>query len=100
MPETRVVADEDFAWAERVSIRAAGRRVGDPLAGRRLHQLADHSYEPRTKAPTEQGSVSLDLGPIGRFDGGLFDNGPDTPSASSTYITTIPTTKMSASSEN
>ena len=25
MPETRLVADEDFAWAERVSIRAAGR---------------------------------------------------------------------------
>ena len=28
MPETHLVADEDFAWAERVSIRAAGRRVG------------------------------------------------------------------------
>ena len=42
MPETRLVADEDFAWAECVSIRAAGRRVGDPLPGLRLYQLAQH----------------------------------------------------------
>ena len=27
MPETRLVADEDFAWAERVPVRAAGRWV-------------------------------------------------------------------------
>jgi hypothetical protein len=45
MPETRLVADEDFAWAERVSIRTSRRRVGDPLPARGLYQLAQHDYE-------------------------------------------------------
>jgi hypothetical protein len=42
MPKSSLVADEDFAWAERVSIRVAGRRVGDPLPGRGLYQFSKH----------------------------------------------------------
>ena len=33
-------SDEDLIRAEGVTVRASGRRVGDPLPGRRLHQLA------------------------------------------------------------
>jgi hypothetical protein len=43
MPEARLVTDEDLIRAEVVAVRAAGRRVGDPLPGRGLHQLAQHS---------------------------------------------------------
>jgi hypothetical protein len=64
------------AGAEHVSVRAARRRVDDPLPGRRLHKLAQHDYKPKdrrlnplstgtrdwsrlrstTKSPTEVGS--------------------------------------------
>ena len=60
MPETRLVADEDFAWAECVSIRAAGRRVGDPLPGLRLYQLAQHDQQPR--CPVWPGSTANNTG--------------------------------------
>ena len=38
--EARDVSDEDLVRAERVAIGASRRRMGDPLPGRRLHQLA------------------------------------------------------------
>jgi hypothetical protein len=38
--EAGLMPDEDLPGAERVAVRAAARRVGDPLPGRRLHQLA------------------------------------------------------------
>jgi hypothetical protein len=41
---------EHFAGAEGVSVGAADRRVGDPLPGRGLYQLAQHvsSLRPTT----------------------------------------------------
>ena len=42
MPEARLVNDEDLTGAEGVPARATGRRVGDPLPGGGLHQLAQH----------------------------------------------------------
>jgi hypothetical protein len=39
------VADQDLASAELVAVRAAHRRVSDPLPGRSLHELAQHSYQ-------------------------------------------------------
>ena len=59
MTETRLMADEDLAGAERVTVRASGRRVGDPLPGRRLHQLAQHDYKPTTEHP----DAAAGLGP-------------------------------------
>ena len=59
-PEAGLVADEDFAWAECVSIRAAGRRVGDPLPGLRLYQLAQHDQQPRY--PVWPGSTANNTG--------------------------------------
>ena len=40
------MTDEDFAGAEWVPVWAAGRRVGDPLPGRGLYQLAQHDCKP------------------------------------------------------
>jgi hypothetical protein len=33
-----------------VAVRAAGRRVDDPLPGRRLHEFAQHNEKPRTNS--------------------------------------------------
>ena len=45
VPEASVMAYWDFTGAEGVTIGAAGRRAGHPLAVRRLHQVAQHSTE-------------------------------------------------------
>ena len=37
------VPNEDLVRASGMSVRASGRRVGDPLPGRGLHELAQHS---------------------------------------------------------
>jgi hypothetical protein len=47
--EAGLVADEDLAGAQDVAVRASGRRVGDPLAGRGLHQLACTVWELTTR---------------------------------------------------
>ena len=39
------VADEDLVRAERMPVRAAARRSGDPFAVSRLNQVAQHSTE-------------------------------------------------------
>jgi hypothetical protein len=38
--EARLMTDEYFVGAEGVPVRASRWRAGDPLPGRRLHQLA------------------------------------------------------------
>ena len=45
VPEAGLITDEHLAGAELVTVRATRRQVGDPLPGRRLHQLAQHDYE-------------------------------------------------------
>ena len=50
-PEARLMADEDLAGAERMSVRATRRRVGDPLPGRGLYQLAQHDEKPSADWP-------------------------------------------------
>jgi hypothetical protein len=40
------VADEDLIRSELVPVRAACRRMGDPIPGRRLYQLAQHNGQP------------------------------------------------------
>ena len=45
MAEAGDVPDEDLVRAERVPVRAAARRSGDPFAVSRLNQLAQHSTE-------------------------------------------------------
>ena len=44
------MTDDDRAGAELVAVRATRRRVGDPLPGRGLHQLAQHNYKPMPRA--------------------------------------------------
>jgi hypothetical protein len=39
------VANEDLIRPEGVPVRASRRRVGDPLPGRGLHQLAKHGFQ-------------------------------------------------------
>jgi hypothetical protein len=39
------MTDEHPAGAERVAVPTLAGRVGDPLPGRGLHQLAQHPYE-------------------------------------------------------
>jgi hypothetical protein len=39
------MANEDLIRAEWVPVRAAARWTGDPLAVRRLHQLAQHIHK-------------------------------------------------------
>ena len=46
VPEAGLVADQHFAGSEFVAGGAARRRVGDPLPGRGLHQLAQRDYPP------------------------------------------------------
>jgi hypothetical protein len=43
--EASLIADEDLAGAESVAVGAAAGRVGDPLPGRSLHQLAKHNWD-------------------------------------------------------
>ena len=43
--EASNVADEDLVRAERMPVRAAARRSGDPFAVSRLNQVAQHSTE-------------------------------------------------------
>ena len=50
-PEARLMADEDLAGSEAVSVRATRRRVGDPLPGRGLYQLAQHDEKPSADWP-------------------------------------------------
>jgi len=45
------VADEYLIRAERVPVRAPGRRAGDPLPGRGLYQLAQHDEKPSADWP-------------------------------------------------
>ena len=42
--ETGDVTHEDLIRAERVSVGAAARGTGDPLAVRGLHKVTDHDY--------------------------------------------------------
>ena len=49
VPETGLMTDEDLAGAEGVPVGASCRRVGDPLPGRRLYQLAQHGLELTTR---------------------------------------------------
>jgi hypothetical protein len=44
--EARDVADEDLIRAEWMTVGAARRRVGDPLPGRGVNQLAQHGMKP------------------------------------------------------
>jgi len=46
MAETSLVTHKYLTRAEGVPVRATRRRVGDPLPGRRLHQLGQHKYKP------------------------------------------------------
>jgi hypothetical protein len=43
--EARKVADEDLIRAEGVAVRAAARRVGDPLPVRGLHKVSQHAHD-------------------------------------------------------
>ena len=52
------MTDQDLAGAEGVSVRASGRRVGDPLPGRRLYQLAQHDYKPKAGADGQRGNAA------------------------------------------
>ena len=51
VPEAGLMADEDLAGAEAVPVRASRRRVGDPLPGRGLYQLAQHDEKPSADWP-------------------------------------------------
>jgi len=42
------MTDEDLIRAERVSVRAAARRPGDPLAIRCLHEVTEHTLKRRS----------------------------------------------------
>ena len=42
--EAGLMTHEDLAGAERVSVGAARRRVGDPLPGRGLNKITEHGY--------------------------------------------------------
>ena len=53
--EARLVADEHLAGAERVPVRASGRRVGYPLPGRRLHELTQHDCKRSSARHQESG---------------------------------------------
>ena len=44
--ETGLMAYKNFAGTEAVTVGTVARRVGDPLPGRGLHQLAQHDYQP------------------------------------------------------
>ena len=46
--ETGLMPYEDLVGSECVSVRAMRGRVGDPVPGRRLHELAQHNYKPMT----------------------------------------------------
>jgi hypothetical protein len=46
-PRQNLMTDENLAAAELVTVWASHRWVGDPLAVRGLHQLAQHDLEPR-----------------------------------------------------
>ena len=52
VPETGLMADENFAGTEAASVGAVARRVGDTLPGRGLHQLAQHDFQPIRRAAT------------------------------------------------
>jgi hypothetical protein len=54
--ETGLIADEDLAGAQRVTVGASRRRVGDPLPGRGLYQLAQHTNQPKTAAASPASS--------------------------------------------
>jgi hypothetical protein len=45
VPETRLMPYQDFAGAKEVAVRAASRRMRDPLPGRGLYELAQHDYK-------------------------------------------------------
>jgi hypothetical protein len=49
--EAGLMADEDLPGAELVAVGAAGRRMGDPLPGRGLYQLAQHDEKPSADWP-------------------------------------------------
>jgi len=49
--EASLMTDQHLAGTKPVAIRASRRRVGDPLAGRRLYKLAQHAYKPRVGPP-------------------------------------------------
>jgi hypothetical protein len=42
VPEAGLMTDEDFTGSELVPVGASARWAGDPLPGRRLHQIAQH----------------------------------------------------------
>jgi hypothetical protein len=44
------MAYEDFTRAEGVSVRAARRRVGDPLPSGGSYEFTQHDYQPMTDA--------------------------------------------------
>lgn len=48
---------EDLAGAEGVPAEASARRLGAPLRGRRLHQLAQHDYKPKAGADGQRGEI-------------------------------------------
>ena len=59
VPEAGLVADQDLVGAERVPVRASRWRVGDPIPGGRLHQLAQHPNQPMRGLLSETGSRVL-----------------------------------------
>ena len=70
MTEAHLVAHKRLTGAEVVPVTATRPRVGDPLPGRRRHQLAQHNYRPKASAPPalagEDGSATRSPGFAGR----------------------------------
>ena len=49
--EAGLMTDQDFTGSELVPVGASRRRVGDPLPGRGLYQLAQHDEKPSADWP-------------------------------------------------
>ena len=59
--ETSLMANEDLVRAERVAVRAADWRTGDPLAIRGLHKLAQHATSVDPTAFSERAMELMEL---------------------------------------
>jgi len=53
------MANEDLVRAERMDVGTSRRRMGDPLAGRGLHEVADHPIKPRPRGNHPRSGLAL-----------------------------------------
>jgi hypothetical protein len=59
LAEARLMSHEHLVGPERVPVGASRRRVGDPLPGRGLHEIAEHPIKPRPRGNHPRSGLAL-----------------------------------------